>query len=65
MNRLARGEAGDSEYSSSGSSSSDSENEEEIDQDEVKGMQNGDYFNENLRQHEDVPLREESTRLAL
>ena len=28
-------------------------------------MQNGDYFNENLRQHEDVPLGEESTRLAL
>ena len=65
LNRLARGEAGDSEYSSSSSSSSDSENDEEIDQDEVKGMQNGDYFNENLRQHEDVPLGEESTRLAL
>jgi hypothetical protein len=66
LNRLARGEVSDSEYSSSSSSMSDDENEN-VEVSAASDIEDigGDYFNENLRQHENVPLGEETRRLAL
>eukprot|EP00944_MAST-04C_sp_MAST-4C-sp1_P003082 g3082.t1 len=78
LNRLARGEASGSDYSTGSSSSESSANESsdsdssESDDDLQEGNlsentegEKGEYFNENLRQHENIPLGKETNRLAL
>ena len=62
LNRLARGEANDSDYSSS-SSSSDSDSSSS-DEDDV-ALSGHEEYNENLGHVEHIPTGEETNRLAL